>query len=174
MERASLAIACLALVAIMTLIFLDGSLRYIANSPLVFAVDVVNLYLISAAFLLVLSYTLRHGGHISVDVFAHAMSDRVQALVVGIGLLCASPVVAVMAYEMTHLSMESWEMGEVQVGVYAMPLWLSKAIVAFGMVLLFLRVLHLGVFNFLSGVTGNKALAYPILPMPEHAEEEMV
>lgn len=171
LERASLVLSCIGLFSIMVLIFLDGSLRYLFNSPLVFSADVVNLYLISASFLLVLAYTLRNGGHISVDILAHAMRPRTQHFVLGFALVLASPVVAVMAYEMTSLAADAWKRGEVIVGIYAMPLWPSKAIVALGMILLGMRMLHLGFFNVLSAVTDDPALAFPILPKPEHAEE---
>lgn len=174
LERVTLGLAVAALFAIMILIFLDGVLRYLANHPLAFVNDVVVLYLTSAAFLLVLSYTLRKGGHINVDVFAHYMSPRLQRLLSSVAMLCAVPVLTIMSIEMIRLSWDSYARGEVLVGLYAMPLWLSKAIVAVGLLILNLRVLHLGLFNFLSVVTGDEDAAIRIEMIADHPEEEMV
>ena len=173
-EKITLVISCSAQILLMLLIFFDGAMRYIANSPLRFVPDLVTLYLISAAFLLVLSYTLRQGGHINVDVFVRRLSQRLQRLLTGLAFLCAVPVVGIMSVEMTSLSWESFKQGEALIGLYAMPLWLSKAIVAVSLIALNLRLLHLGFFNFLSGVTGNAELAIRMPSSTEHPEEEMV
>lgn len=173
-EQLTLVIACAALFFLMFLIFVDAVLRYVANSPLRFAPDLVTLYLISAAFLLILSYSLRHGSHINVDVFIRLLSNRLQRLLSGLAFLCASPVVGIMSIEMTRLSWESYAQGEALIGLYAMPLWPSKAIIAFSLIVLNLRLLHLGFFNFLSGFTGRKELAIRMPLSAEHPEEEMV
>ncbi len=173
-ELATLALACTALFAIMLLIFLDAVLRYSMNSPLKFTVDVVNLYLISAALLLVLSDTLRRGGHICVDLFAHWMPARLHHATMGIALLGSFAVVAIMANETRVLSWESWHNNETMVGIYAWPLWLSKVIVAFSLALLDLRLLHLGLANLIAGLTGHLALAVPISHLEDHPAEDGV
>ncbi|MBB3713083.1 TRAP-type C4-dicarboxylate transport system permease small subunit [Limimaricola variabilis] len=173
-EKGTLALAVLALFGIMVLIFIDGVLRYVANSPLTFVVDVVVLYLISAGFLLVLSYTLRHNGHIHVEVFADMMPKRLQRLLSGLAYLGAAPVVGIMAIEMIHLTLESYVQGEVLIGLYPMPLWLSKAIVAFSLAVLELRILHMGIFNTLSALTNRPRLAIRMSLPIDNPEEEMV
>jgi TRAP-type C4-dicarboxylate transport system permease small subunit len=173
-EKLTVGLAVVALFAIMVLIFFDGVLRYVANAPLKFATDIVVLYLISAGFLLVLSYTLRKGGHISVDVFVGLMPTRLRRVLYGGVLLLAVPVVGIMSWEMVKHSWESWVNGEVLIGLYALPLWLSKAIVAVGLVVLNIRLLHIGLFDFLAGVTGRDELAIAIEAMAEHPQEEGV
>ena len=173
-ESATICLACAALFAMMILIFLDGSLRYALNSPLPFTVDLVTLYLISAAFLSVLSYTLRHGGHISVDLFAQMLPTRLYHLLIGAGLICALVVIGVMAIEVTGMAWESWHRNELLVGLYALPLWLSKAIVAVGLIILEGRLLHLGLSNVIAGTVGNPAFAVPIVPPADEPAEEAV
>lgn len=173
-EQATAVLACIALAAIMAILFLDGVLRYLLNSPLTFAMDIVTLYLLSAGLLLTLAYTLRHGGHISVDMFSAMMNWRSQALLLGLSLLAASPVIAVMGYELATSSWDSWVRGETLLGLHALPLWLSRAIVAVSFIALNLRLLHLGIINFLAGLTGNRTLAYLRDPVENHPEEEGV
>lgn len=173
-ESLTLVLSCISLAIIMILVFMDGSLRYLFNSPLPFASDLINLYLISSAFLLVLSYSLRHGSHISVDLFAHMMNNRVQNVLIGAALLCSVPIVGIMAYAVSVSTWGSWDQGEALVGLYPFPVWPSKAIVAVGLIALDLRLLHLGVFNFLAGVTGDETLAYSLVPADANPEEEMI
>ena len=173
-ELVTLVLACISLFAIMALIFVDGSSRYLFNRPLQFASDVVTLYLTSAAFLLVLSYSLRHGIHISVDLFSQSVNSRLRNTLIGLSMLCAVPVVAVMAYQVAFVTLDSWRQGEALVGMYALPVWPSKAIVAFGIAVFNIRLLHLGLANFLAGLTGNETIAFPMTPIETHPEEEMV
>lgn len=172
LEAISLGLAAIALFAIMTLVFLDGTLRYLINRPLKFATDVVVLYLISAAFLLVLSDTLRRGGHINVDFFTALMRPRTRRLLSGIAFLASAVIVGIMSFEMVDQAWESFKKGEVLIGLYAMPLWLSKAIVAFSLVLLNLRLIHLGFFDVAYAITGRKGLEIQIEAFSEHPEEE--
>jgi TRAP-type C4-dicarboxylate transport system permease small subunit len=173
-EQAMAVVACAALPAVMAILFLDGVLRYLLNSPLTFATDIVTLYLLSAGLLLTLAYTLRQGGHISVDMFATMMNWRGQALLLRLSLLAAVPVIAIMGYELGKSSWDSWIRGETLVGLHALPLWLSRAIVAVSFIPLNLRLLHLALFDFLAGLTGNRSLAYPLEGMENHPEEEGV
>ncbi|QLH13042.1 TRAP transporter small permease [Paracoccus pantotrophus] len=166
-EWATMILGCCALAAVMLILFFDGTLRYLLHRPLTFAMDLVTLYLLSTALLLTMSYTLRQGGHISVDMFAGMMSPRVRVLLFGASLLVAVPFIAIIGYELTVQSWDSWTRGEKLIGLHAFPLWLSRAIVAASFVVLGLRVVHLGLFNFLSGLTGDASLAYPIETHPE-------
>jgi TRAP-type C4-dicarboxylate transport system permease small subunit len=168
LETATLVVACVALFAIMLLVFLDAVLRYALNSPLKFTADIVTLYLISCALLLVLSYTLRRGGHINVDLFVHIMPPRLYDALMGIVLVGATVVVGIMAYQVTVLSWESWQANELTVGIYAWPLWLSKATVAISLVILDLRLLHVGLTHLAAAITGDPALAVSVA----HAEDQ--
>lgn len=174
LESVMLVIACISLVAMMLLIFSDACMRYFVNSPVAFAPDVVTLYLTSAAFLLTLSYNLRNGVHISVDLFSHYMSKRFGNLALGLSFLIAAPLVLIMAYSIALSTWSSWLQGEALVGITPLPLWPSKAIVALSMCLMGIRLLHLGLFDFLAAVTDDDSLAYSMPSLESNPEEEMV
>ena len=173
-EIVALVVSCVALFTIMILVFFDAVLRYTLNSPLVFTADVVTLYLISCALLLVLSYTLRQGGHINVDLFVHILPTRLYDLLMAVALLLAFLVVGVMAYQVAALTWESWQQNEVMVGIYAWPLWLGKGIVAFSLVILAVRLLHIALTHLIAGVTGNPRLAIPVTHIEDQPLEDAV
>lgn len=173
-EFATLIVACAALFAIMLLVFFDAVLRYTVNSPLKFTSDIVTLYLISCALLLALSYTLRRGGHINVDLFVHVLPPRLYDILVGISYVCAVAVVGIMAREVTLLAWDSWVQNEVMVGIYAWPLWLSKSIVALSLLILDVRLMHVGVSHLIAGGTGNSTIAIPIAHALDEPVEEAV
>lgn len=162
-EMCMVALACVSLFAIMVLVFLDAMLRYLLNSPLGLTVEVVTLFLMSSALLSVLSYTLRQGGHISIDFFANMMNRRVYLVLIGLALLASTVSVGIMAWETSLFSYESWSLGEYTTGIHSWPLWLSKGLVAISFIGLTLRLLHCGVFNLLAGLLGDEVLAIPIM-----------
>ena len=172
-EMAMVAAAAASLFLIMVLIFADAMGRYLFNSPLSFVFDLVVLYLMSSALLLILSYTLRHGGHISIDLFANMMPRRVYLVLIGVSLLVAAVVTGIIGWETTHLAHESWAMGEVMTGIHTWQLWISKALVAVGFIGLTLRLVHIGLANLIAGLTGNDALAIAIMHDPTDQEGEL-
>lgn len=172
-DRAMVFLASLSLFAIMILIFLDAMFRYLFNSPLAFTFDIVVLYLMSASLLTVLSYTLRHGGHISIDLFANMMNHRIYLVLVGIGLLAGMVACGIIGWQTTYLSWESWHMNEIMTGVYAWPLWIGKALVALGFIGLTVRLAHIGLANLLSGLLNIPELEIPILHDPSDPEGEI-
>lgn len=174
LEKGTMVIACIAMFSIMLLIFFDGVLRYVANSPLTFTVDIVTLYLISAAFLTVVSYTLRHGGHICVDVFARMFSERAHNLLIGLSMLASAVMVAIMTWVVSEIAYDSWRTDELTVGLHVFPVWISKAIVAVSLMILLARILHLGAANLTAGLTGNAALAISVAHAPDDFEEEAI
>jgi TRAP-type C4-dicarboxylate transport system permease small subunit len=171
-ERGTMIVACLAVFAIMVLIFLDAALRYLINSPIKFTVDVVTLYLLSAGIVLVSSYTLRQGGHVSVELFADMMPKRVYQFLVGLALLASAFVVGVMAFQTSKLTLEAIHNKELMVGLYAFPMGPSKGLVAFGLSLATLRIIHAGLSNLLAALTNNPSLAWDISHAADVAESE--
>lgn len=172
-EHVMVIVASTSLFVIMVLVFLDAMFRYLFNSPLSFTFDLVVLYLMSASLLSVLSYTLRHGGHISIDLFANMMNHRLYLILVGAGLLAGTAVCAMISWQTAHLSFESWDMGEIMTGVYAWPLWIGKAIVALSFIGLTARLFHIGLANLLSGLLGIADLEIAIMHDPTDPEGEI-
>lgn len=172
-DQVMVAVASLSLFAIMIMIFFDAMSRYLFNHPLAFTFDIVVLYLMSAALLSILSYTLRHGGHISIDLFANMMNHRVYLVLIGLALLAAAFVSAIMSWEISHLAHESLVTGEIMTGVYAWPLWIGKAIVAVSFIGLTARILHIGLANLFAGLLDIPDLEVAIMHDPTDPEGEI-
>jgi TRAP-type C4-dicarboxylate transport system permease small subunit len=167
-------IAVAALFLIMVIVFLDAVLRYAVNRPLNFTADLVTLFLISAGIFAVLSFTMRRGGHISVDLFANMLPRRLYCLVVGAGLLLSAVAVGIMTYELCRATGEAWSKNEMQVGIYSWPMWLSIAIVAVSFLLFEVRLLHMGAANLIAGLVDDARYAIAIASAHEEPMEEPV
>jgi TRAP-type C4-dicarboxylate transport system permease small subunit len=167
-------IAVAALFLIMVIVFLDAVLRYAVNRPLNFTADLVTLFLISAGIFAVLSFTMRRGGHISVDLFANMLPRRLYCLVVGAGLLLSAVAVGIMTYELCRATGEAWSKNEMQVGIYSWPMWLSNAIVAVSFLLFEVRLLHMGAANLIAGLVDDARYAIAIASAHEEPMEEPV
>jgi TRAP-type C4-dicarboxylate transport system permease small subunit len=128
----------------------------------------------STGLLLCLSDTMRRGGHITVDLFAHWLPRRAYHLTMGIALLLTVGVTTLIAREIAILTWESWSQKELTVGIYAWPLWPSKGIVAFSFALLTLRLVHVGLSQLVAGLTGNEAMAITIQHVEDMPQEEGV
>lgn len=173
-EAATLAVTCVALFALMLLVFCDAVMRYAFNAPLELTWDIVTMYLMSSGLLLCLSDTMRRGGHITVDLFAHWLPRRAYHLTMGVALLLTVGVTTLIAREIAILTWESWSQNELTVGIYAWPLWPSKGIVAFSFALLTLRLVHVGLSQLVAGLTGNEAMAITIQHVEDMPQEEGV
>ena len=80
-------------------------------------------YLHATIFLLGIGYTLRHGGHVRVDIFYRQFSDRRKAIVdlVG-GVLFLLPVSALIFYSSWDYVMASWSIRETSAENEGIPL----------------------------------------------------
>lgn len=171
-EVATLGVAVAAIFVIMLLVFCDATLRYTINRPLSFSSDLIILYLISAAIFPALSYTLRRGGHVNVDLFAAMFPRRVFHGLIGVALLGAAAVTGVIAFKITGMAWDDWVTNEVQTGVYAWPMWPSKAIVAVGIVMFAIRLLHIGATSLIAAATEDYSHAIPIATIHDDTLEE--
>jgi TRAP-type C4-dicarboxylate transport system permease small subunit len=173
-ENVSIGISVTALFTIMVVVFLDATLRYTINRPLTFTSDLVTLYLIAAGIFTIMSSTLRRGGHISVDLFANMLPWRLCNLLIGSTLLLSAIAVGIMTIELCKASWEAWSHNEKQIGVYAWPMWLSFAIVAWSFLMFEVRLLQIGAANLLSAMLNDRVCAISILPEPGNALKEPV
>lgn len=172
-DQGMMAISATSLFAIMIMIFMDAMARYLFNNPLSFVFDLVVLYLMSASLLSIMSYTLRHGGHISIDIFANMMPRRVYLILIGLALLAGMAVCAMISWQIAHLSWDSFERKEVMTGVYPWPLWIGKAIVALSFIGMTARLAHIGIANLVSGLFDIPDLEIKILHEPTDPEGEI-
>ena len=110
-ERLVMAIVTTGLFVIMVMVALDAILRYTLNSPLIFNYDLVQMYLLPIVMLMPVGFLMRRGGHISVDLFAMMMPERMRQLVLGLALLASAPVFWIMFHRIGSMAIDSFEKG---------------------------------------------------------------
>ncbi len=143
LEDAAMVVAIAALFATMVITVIDVVMRYAFNAPLPFAYDLISQYLLVAAFFLSLSYTLRVGGHINVDMILVAVpSSRARAVLLAIGDLLAIGLFVALLYAGAMTAHDAWLRGERFAGALPWPVWISQALVPLGVALLLLRLAY--------------------------------
>ena len=159
LERAAIAIAALCVFAIMLIIFADVAARYFFRSPFSWSYDLISLYLVVAAFFLALSDTLQKNHHINVDILFRRVSVRAGHWLYALGYAFAGVSLAGIAYGGLIRMIESIEGREVSSGVIEWPTWVGFACVAFGVALLWLRVVYRALAHATAAATGNDGIA---------------
>ncbi len=88
-------------------------------------------YLHASLFLLGAGYTLRHGGHVRVDIFYRTASQRTKALVdLGGVLLFLLPVCGLLAFSSWAFVVQSWAVREGSVETSGIPfVYLLKTLI---------------------------------------------
>ncbi len=120
------------------LVAYDVSLRYLFNSPTVWAWD-INVQFLGAMVAIGGSYTLLQDGHVGVDVVTTLLSRRkriVVEMVTSVFLFLGSGVLLWSGLEQAALSVKTLEVSET---FFAPPLYPLKILIAFGFLLLFLE-----------------------------------
>lgn len=173
-ERISLTAACALTVLIMLLVSVDAIARYLIGTPISFTFDVVTAYLMPATLFFALSFTLRHGGHVNVDLIVEHMPPRQHYFLIGLMLMIAFPIVFLIATQGASKTWHSWLAGDVTTGVYAWRIWMSEIIVPIGFGVLSARVAHVAVANLYAAITGEHAVAIPMSPSRNVPPEDAI
>jgi TRAP-type C4-dicarboxylate transport system permease small subunit len=159
-------VAMLLILAIMMIVFSDVVFRYVFSSPLHWAYDVVNLYLMAGLFFLALSYSYAAHAHIGVDILLAKLPTAGVRIIECVTCLVAIPLFGLIGWAGFHRSYENWTSGDVVSGPVAWPTWIGPAFMAFGAGLLVLRLAFRLIGNAASLATGNN-LVEP-LPVGTH------
>jgi len=110
--------ACLALVLVLVY---EVVARYAFNAPTIWAHQ-TSCMLGGAIAALGWAYTLRHQGHVRVDVLYSHLSPRGQAIIdVLCGLLFFFPLLFILIHQSASQMLYSWSMGEVLTQTYWYP-----------------------------------------------------
>lgn len=173
-ERTTIALVCVITLTVMMLISADAVSRYALNSPITFTFDVVTMYLLPALLYLPMSVTLRHGGHITVDLFASLMPRRLYFILIGLAMMASVFVVGLMAKMVVEKAYESWDSGLVVTGLYAWPLWIGESVVGLSLGIMTARLLHVGLSYLIEGIMGTPGLAISLMHSPGEPIEEAV
>lgn len=142
LERITLALAGLSLVAIMLVVSGDAIMRYAFRAPLQWAFDFVSYYPMVIAAFFPISDTYRSGDHIKIDVIQQLMPGWLRAALDVACSLLALIVFAIVTHGAMLESIQSFKSKEFLSGAIIWPTWLSKAAVPIGTAILVMRLAH--------------------------------
>lgn len=160
-----------ALIGVMLVVTADVVLRYVFTSPLIWAYDVVSLYMMPALFFLALPQSLRHHSHVYVDVFVHAIPPRLRHLIDALGYAATATLLAMLVWLTVQRLVTAFANGEMVDSAVSLPAWLAQVPVALGTATLALQCLLRLFAHLASVVTASPVIAYPPQPGFEGAEK---
>lgn len=135
---------CGVLMILMVLnVFYDVIMRYVFNNVSI-GMQELEWHLFSAMFMFGIGYTLKHEGHVRVDIVYDRLSVRVKALINIIGsLIFALPFTALIAYYGYGYALEAFQMGEGSPDPGGLPhRWIVRSIIPASSVFLILCFVH--------------------------------
>ncbi len=143
-------------VVVMRYGFETGELKLFGLAASSIALQESVMYLHAMLFMLASAYTLKHNGHVRVDVFYRRFSAKTKALIDGLGsLLLLIPVAAFIAWSSLDFVTFSWQIRETSQEAEGLPwVWLLKALIpAMSALLIFQGLLEASKnFLFLAGL----------------------
>lgn len=139
-ERLYEAIADAAIFAIMLIVFSDIAMRYLFNSPIAWAYDVISLYLMAAAFFLSLSSTYSAHGHIGMDILIRMLPPQWRRVMEIVTCVLAIPLFGLMTVVGAERAYNHWVNHDAISGLIAWPTWIGAAMVPAGAGLLIVRL----------------------------------
>lgn len=140
MERIAVAVGCLSLLALMSVVSVDVVMRYSFNRPFVWTHDVVTLYLMPMIFFLLVSDSFRDGAQIRVDIVYHHFSPKLRDTCDAFGNTLAAAVFALILYGGLLQAIHAMENREVVAGSIPWPVWPSYGLLAIGATMLIVRL----------------------------------
>lgn len=116
--------------------------RYAFNQSLIPVLEAV-MYLHAAVFMLGISYTLKAGGHVRVDILYQRLSRRVQACIeLGGGVFFLLPTAGFILYSSLDYVALSWRLNEASAEPGGLPgIYLLKSLIPLTAILLLLQAL---------------------------------
>lgn len=169
-----LMIAAIAAIVVMFVVSADALGRYLFNKPLIITHDLVSRYLLPIIMLSMAGAVLRKARHISVDLFAMMMPQRLYRLLLGISLAVAVPIFWIMARRVAHTALQSFEQGKVTLGLVPWPIWIEQAIYAVCMGLLVLRLFQIALANLASAVLNAPDIGISLVNEHDDPVEEAI
>jgi TRAP-type C4-dicarboxylate transport system permease small subunit len=121
------------------IIFVDVSMRYLLNSPLVWAFETCE-YLLAVAALFSFAITFRKNRHLRIEIFVGKLPSRVQYWNRLGMLVVATLFTAIWAWQSVVFVWESFRLGRLS-QVLRFPQWIPQLSLIVGTVALFLGVL---------------------------------
>ncbi|WP_373089005.1 TRAP transporter small permease [Sneathiella sp.] len=146
-ERLLMIGAAASLIAIMGIMVSDVIMRYLFNSPIHWAFEVLTRYLMVGSFFFAVSHTLERNEHLYVEIFHRMMPARIGHLLLGVAYAFTAVVLAGASW-MSYLVVRSnWVNSEYTAGGISWPLWTSTIIVSIGLTLLTARMILVSIMR---------------------------
>lgn len=125
-------IAGLLLILLLLNVFYDVVMRYLFNDVSI-GMQELEWHLYSTMFLLGVSYSLRHNGHVRVDLFYERASAKTQGWIDILGtLLFLIPFTVLVGYYGIDFMLNAYEMGETSGDPGGLPhRWIIKSMIPF-------------------------------------------
>ena len=120
--------ACLALVAVMPITFVDVIGRYFFNAPVTFAVELIQLG-VGLVVLLGLAVTTLERGHIAVDLLDRVVPPVVQAFLTRFAALCGTVFIALIGWRLWDRAM-NFRADGLATDILFLPVWPVVALMA--------------------------------------------
>ena len=95
-------------------------------------------FFLAAASFLALAYTLRHGGHIRVNLIIRHLPPAARRVTEAFALLVGAVLTGYFAWHTLLMVIDSWAFHEVSYGIVAVPLWIPQSAMFLGLVVLFI------------------------------------
>jgi len=122
------------------IIFLDVVLRYIFNSPTIWAWD-VNVQLMGALVALGGGYTLLHGGHVCVDILIANLAKRKKAMIDAVTTIFAIFGLLILSWRVGIYTWMAIETQEHFSSTWFPPIYPLKIVIAIGVVALLFQAI---------------------------------
>ncbi|RBP27813.1 TRAP-type C4-dicarboxylate transport system permease small subunit [Marinobacter pelagius] len=144
-------ISALQLMVIMVMVVLQVFGRILDKALLTLGMDALGLQVPGlaelAGFLLLgatftgLAYTLTVGGHIRVDLLHRALPEKVQRALDIVVVVIALAITTFATWFSVLLTYDSYDFGDVSIGMVPVPLWIPQAVMVVGLVWLLIALL---------------------------------
>jgi TRAP-type C4-dicarboxylate transport system permease small subunit len=95
-------------------------------------------YAMAGAGFMALASTLKKGEHIRVTLLLGALKGQARKAMEVAALLIATVLSGFLAFYATHLVWQSWDIGDISVGIDATPMWIPQVFMALGTVVFFI------------------------------------
>ena len=95
-------------------------------------------YAMAGAGFMALASTLKQGEHIRVTLFIGLLKGRARKAAELLALGVATLLAGFLAYYSAHLVWQSWDIGDVSMGLDATPLWVPQLLMATGTAIFFI------------------------------------
>lgn len=135
-------------------VFFDVIMRYLFNDVSI-GMQEMEWHLYASLFMLAIPYTLRHDGHVRVDLIYERLSVKKKAWVDLLGaLFLLTPITLIIIWYGIDFAFNSFELGEISGDPGGLPYrWIIKAVIPFTFLAIFISGLGM-IFKSINTIRG--------------------